>query len=176
AYFCLGNTLCAQGRFADAREPLRRAQALWSKDPSRRQEATEQAEQCEYLNVLDRKLPGVLKGDAKPGSVAEHLFLALVCGWKARYAAAARLYAEVFAAHPRSGDVADGYVRYNAACCAARASASEGEGTKSLPDKVLLMFRRQALHWLQGNLSLYATGFAHGATKEAMREQLARWL
>jgi hypothetical protein len=105
------------------------------------------------------------------------LSLAGLCTLKKRHAAAARFYADAFTDEPKlAADLRQQY-RYNAACSAALAATGRGEDAKNLPDKVVIMFRRQALAWLRADLAAY-TKFVEGnnaASKQAVRQRLEHW-
>jgi hypothetical protein len=75
---------------------------------------------------------------------------------KKRHAAAARLYADAFAAAPKLAADLNQQHRYNAACSAALAAAGQGEDAQRLPDKVVGMFRRWAFRWLSDDLKVYS--------------------
>jgi hypothetical protein len=63
------------------------------------------------------------------------------------------------------------------ACAAALAAAGQGEDAKDLPDKVAVMFRRQALAGLRADLAAYTKLVEGGnaATKQAVRQRLEHW-
>jgi serine/threonine-protein kinase len=129
---------------------------------------------------LDRRLPAILKGDARPAGAAECLELADLCRHPARrlHAAAARFYADAFAAQPRQADDLRRQYRYGAACSAARAAAGQGRDAKGLDDAERARWRRQALAWLRADLALYARLAQRGDAKAraAVRQRLAHWL
>jgi serine/threonine-protein kinase len=81
--------------------------------------------------ALEGRLPAVLQGPDKPTNAAELLDLAWVCQLRKRYAAAARLAADVFAAKPQPRDDVPGARRYNAACAAALAGCGLGADAAS---------------------------------------------
>jgi hypothetical protein len=95
---------------------------------------------------------------------------------KRLYATASRLYADAFAVNRRLADDLKQQFRYNAACSACLAAMGKGEDARPLPDKVIVMLRRQALGWLRADLALY-TKLAEGnaAAKQAVRQRLERW-
>jgi tetratricopeptide (TPR) repeat protein len=93
------------------------------------------------LRELLLRLPGVLAGKEKPRNPAEACAFADLCAqpFQKRYAEAARLYTDAFAADPGlAADLKAGH-RYNAACCAALAG-----------------LRKQSLDWLRADLALNA--------------------
>jgi tetratricopeptide (TPR) repeat protein len=164
AHTGLGMALLQQGRFAEARAATRRSLELLPPREPARQFASQQLQQCERLLALEEKLPAVLKAEARPADAAEAAALAECCVvYKRHPAAAARLYAEAFAADPRLANDPLQPHRYNAACAAALAAAGRGEDAKLLPDKEVALLRRQALAWLRADLA-------------ARRSQLKSWL
>jgi serine/threonine-protein kinase len=158
AYCNLGQLLQGQGRFAEALESLRRGHDLGGKSPGWRSPSADWARQCERFVELDRMLPAVLRGEARPATAAEGLELASLCQLpcKRLHAAAARLAADAFAADPKLADDLRQQPRYNAACSAALAAAGQAEDAKRLPDRGALALRRQALDWLRADLAAWA--------------------
>src|SRR5262249_35726295 len=72
--------------------------------------------------------------------------------YKKLYAAAARWFAEAFAAEPQLSADLDAGHRYYAARAAVRAGCGQGRDAAGLDDKSRASFRRQALDWLQAEL------------------------
>jgi serine/threonine-protein kinase len=176
AHYNLGRALFLQGRFAEAGKATRRSLELFPQRDPWRQAASKQLRQCEH-QALDEKLSAILNGEAGPAGAAEGAALAQFC-WEHRrlYAAAARLYADAFAADPKLAADLSQQHRYNAACSAALAAAGQGEDAKRLPDKAVAMLRRQAIGWLRDDLALYAK-LAEGdaAAKQFVRQHLTHW-
>jgi serine/threonine-protein kinase len=174
----LGQALLMQGRYGEARDAIRRAlQLLPASHPLRRVVAP-QLRTCEELLALDGKLPPVLGGEETPANPGEAVTLARMCQkHKKRHAAAARLYADAFAAEPRLAADLNQQHRYNAACSAALAAAGQGEDARLLPDKVAGMFRNWALTWLRDDLKAYdgLAGQANPAVRQAVRQRLLHW-
>jgi serine/threonine-protein kinase len=111
---------------------------------------------CQCLLDLDKRLPALLKGDDQPKDSAEQLTLAELCCYKKRYAAAARFYAQAFAADPRLANNLQCQARYNAACAAGLAAARQGKDAAQLQDQECARLRQQALAWLQADLAALA--------------------
>jgi serine/threonine-protein kinase len=123
-------------------------------------------------------LPDVLNGKVQPADTAERLALAQFCQeHKQRYAAAARFYAETFAAEPKLSGDQPSRLRYNAACVAALAGCGEGEDAKSLGDKEQARLRRQALDWLQADLAAWRGLLEKEPAKacRAVMQQMRHW-
>jgi serine/threonine-protein kinase len=177
AHFNLGLALLREGRFPEAREATGRWLEGLPDNDHLRQPVAEILRQCEQMLALEPKLPAVLRGEAAPASPAETADLAQVCLYKKLFAAAARLYADAFAADPGLADDLRRQHRYSAACAAALAAAGQGEDAGQLPDKVVRMLRRWALGWLRADLAL-CTGSAaryEPGAKEEVRQRLASW-
>jgi hypothetical protein len=103
---------------------------------------------------LQSRLPALLEGKEQPKDAAERLALAGLCQRldKQLYAAAARWYAEAFAAQPSLADDLSTTSRYDAACVAALAGCGQGKDAARLDDTERGRLRRQALDWLQADL------------------------
>jgi tetratricopeptide (TPR) repeat protein len=177
-HFCLGLAFLQKGQFADARKEIRHARRLLQADDPLRPLVVQYLQQCQRLLVLDRKLAAVLKGEVRPRDAAERLELALFCQQtKHCYAAAARFYAEAFAAQPKlTGDLTRQH-RYNAACCAALAAAGRGQDASNLGNGERSRLRKQALAWLRADYDLWAGRLAGGkpADREAAQKVLRHW-
>src|SRR5262249_37740162 len=94
AYGVLGQCLLGKGRHAEAWDDAPRAAELLPENHPLRALASRQVQTCERLLKLDERLPRLLRGEERPGSVPEHLALASICRRDRQlYAAAARLYA-----------------------------------------------------------------------------------
>jgi serine/threonine-protein kinase len=174
----VGLALQEQGRFTEALAWLRRGRDLSGRTPGWDRLSAFLLRQCERLIELDRTLPAVLEGRAEPASAVERGELASLCGHNKRlHVAAARLYAEAFAANPWLATDLRQQRRYNAACSAALGAAGRGDDARPLPDRVGLSLRRQALRWLRAELEVY-TKAAQGndpRVKETVRQRLLRW-
>jgi serine/threonine-protein kinase len=101
-------------------------------------------------------LPAVLEGKDQPRDAAEALAFARLCERCHRqYAAAARFYAEAFAAQPQRAEELNGH-RYDAACAAALAGCGRGEEADKPDDKEKVRLRGQALEWVRADLQALA--------------------
>jgi tetratricopeptide (TPR) repeat protein len=176
AHCNLGHAFVRQGQFAPAVCSLRRGHEQGSRQGSRwRYPSAAWVRNAERLLALEGKLAAALRGGYRPADAAEGLGLAWLCGqpYQRRYAAAARLYAEAFAAEPGyAADLGAGH-RYNAACAAALAAAGQGEQSPPRgPERSQL--RGQALAWLRADLAVWAR-LAEKAPPQA-RQQVRRTL
>jgi hypothetical protein len=178
AYCGLGCALRDQGRFADALANLRHGHALGSQEQGWSYPSAEKVRRCERLVELERKYPAIRDGKAKPANAAEQIEFAWLCSAKQCYAAAARIYAEAFAARDKDNEKLKAENRYVAACCAAWAGCGQGKDAGRLDEKERTRWRRQAREWLRAELVLHAQRL-HNATpaaRAAIRQAMQHWL
>jgi tetratricopeptide (TPR) repeat protein len=177
AHGALGEALLQQGRFAQACAANRRCLQLLPAGHSLRPSVSQHLQRCQQLLELDERLSAVLQGKAQPKDASERLRLAGVALRPARgqYAAAARLYAEAFAAKDARADLLAGH-RYNAACASALAAAGKGQGAARLTDKERARLRGQALDWLKADLTAWGN-LAAGPAEQRLRvrQTLTHW-
>jgi hypothetical protein len=114
--------------------------------------------QVEHFIDLDRDLPAFLTGKRQPSGPDEQIELAALCGHPAKrlYAAAARFYADAFAARPALADDLRAGHRYNAACCAALAGCGRGQDQPTPDAQGRARLRRQALDRLRPDLAAWS--------------------
>ena len=178
AHYTLGQILRCQDRLTDALQSLRRSHELAAKTPGSALPTAEEVRRCERMIDLDRRLPAVLSGEAKPASTTERLEFALLCQlYKHRPLDALLFFTEAFADDPKLADKEPKHYRYNAACCAIVAAAGRGPDGHQLPDKVRTMWRRQGMAWLRADLDFYARQLAFGGdtVKAKVRQQMFHW-
>src|SRR5262249_7904186 len=156
----LGVALHGQGKFEEARKAFRRAAALFPDGSPLRQQSQQAIKGVERQIELDALLADVLAGKAQPASPPERLRLAALARqpYRARYATAAALYADAFAARPSLAPPN----RYNAACAAAQAGTGQGKDAAKLGGSQRLALRRPALTWLRARLASWSRLFAQG--------------
>ena len=120
-------------------------------------------------------LPAFLRGDHRPRDNDERLAMLGACQAADRPAAAARLYAEAFAADPRlADDPAAG--RYNAARAAALAGVGRGADAAHLAEVERRRWREQARRWLRADLAVRRESLAHpSAGASPARQSPASW-
>jgi serine/threonine-protein kinase len=171
----LGQALLACGEFTAAREATRRCLELLPPRHPLRDAVAQQLRQCERAIGLGEKLQAVLGGEVGPTGAAEALDLAQLCQQpsQGRHVAAARLYADAFAADPSL----QSQHRYNAACSAARAAAGQGKDAQKLDAQQKQRLRQQALDWLRADLDALNKRLAEGAPKHrvAICKVLRHW-
>jgi serine/threonine-protein kinase len=178
AHCNLGHALGRQGRFSDALAALRRGHELGSRTPNWPYPSAKWVREARRLVNLDARLPKVLSGQAQPRGTAERLALAELCRiHKKRYAAAARFYADTFAAQPELADDLSGN-RYNAARAAALAGCGQGKDAADLPHQERARLRRQALSWLRAELNAWKGRLrtSEGGARSRIAAQMRHWL
>jgi tetratricopeptide (TPR) repeat protein len=153
AHCNVASVLMRQGRFAESLAAYQRGHELGTKQPGWRHPSAAWVYRAEQLAVLEASLPAYLRNERKPRDSEERLALILVCRAKRFHHAAARLYADAFAAEPKLADDLKGGHRYNAACTAALAAAGHGADAAKLEDAAKAILRRQALDWLKADLT-----------------------
>jgi Flp pilus assembly protein TadD len=154
AHCNLGNALRDQGHFEGALACLKRGHELGAQRPGWRHPSAQWVREAERLVPLERKLPAILKGEVRPAGAVECLDFAALCQATKRYAAAARFYADAFAADPKAADDLRAGHRYNGACCAALAAAGRGTDDPKPDAAERARLRGQALGWLRADLAL----------------------
>jgi WD40 repeat protein len=129
---------------------------------------------AQLLYELHDPLPEVLAGRAKPANAAQAADLAVRCGFHKRlYTAAARLYAEAFAADPPLENLTPGQ-RYDAACFAALAAAGQGNDAAALGASERARLRRQAHDWLRAELKHWTKTLEVEGHNDVLR-QMQHW-
>jgi tetratricopeptide (TPR) repeat protein len=180
AHYLLGNALGQQGKFLQAVEELRLGHELGSRNPSWRDPSARWLRDAEQLAVLDARLPQFLTGEAQPADGAERALLCWLCQqpYKQLHAAAARFYAEAFAAQPKLAENLRSADRYNAACAAALAGCGQGKDADQLDDRERVRLRRQALTWLRADLAAWRKHLEPDEAKGGsdVRETMQHWL
>ena len=153
----VGSMLLLEGQFQGAIAEYRAALRL-NKDFA---EARNNLRHAEEMARLHDRLRDVLEGKDQPKNAAERLGFAQFCKlpYRKQYAAAARFYAEAFAAEPKLGENPRAGRRYHAACAAALAACGQGQDAAAINDKERARLRQQARDWLRADL-----------------EALSRWL
>jgi tetratricopeptide (TPR) repeat protein/serine/threonine protein kinase len=153
----LGTALVEKGLFHQAVEELRLGHQLGSQDPRWPYRSEQWLRNAERMVDLDAKLAKVLRGETPPVDAGERTQLGWLCQqpYKLLNAAAARFYAEAFAAEPKLADDLGTGHRYNAACAAALAAAGHGRDADKLDDQQRARLRRQALTWLRADLAAW---------------------
>src|SRR5262249_7032107 len=170
----LGLVLMGFGRFTDAVRALKTAEELGSKRKDWHLPTARWLQRAKKLQALDAKLLKVWSGEVAPRDAAEQIALAECARYKGLTAAAARLYADAFAAGPKLAEQTN---RYNAARAAALAGCGQGKDGEMLDAKQRGRFRRQALDWLQAHLVAWKQRLKSGEPGELMaaRQSFQHW-
>jgi serine/threonine-protein kinase len=172
AYGALGQALLAQGAFEEARAANQKALQLLPQGHPLRPHVTRLLQDCQRLLDLERRLPGLLAGDEQPKDAAEQLALGDLCRrYKKRYAAAARFYADAFAA----GAAQSSQRAYNASCAAILAAAGKGEDAAKLDAQEKTRLREQALAWLTSALTILDKLVEDPERRKEVRQKLHHW-
>jgi serine/threonine-protein kinase len=177
AHCNLGLALMRQGRFAEARPCLRRGHELALKDPHWTAPTGKWLSTCDHFLELEKRLPAILKGSARPARVGERLDFALMCRYKRLVVASARLYEEAFQSNPEVAEDRKSYHRTSAARAAALAGCGEGEDAAGLDEVSRARLRQQALVWLRADLASLSRLFDRGpkAVRRAVCQVLRQW-
>jgi serine/threonine-protein kinase len=173
----LGNVLQRQGKHAEAEAEYRQALRLRPDDHEAHHfhrnlgdalatQGKHAEAEAEYRQAL-RLRPG------DPSAIYNLGFL--LCRQKP--AAAARFYAEAFAAEPKLADDPRFRNRYNAACAAALAGCGQGQDAGKLDDKERARLRKQALAWLRADLEAWRHLLEKGPdqTRAHVQQTLRHW-
>jgi serine/threonine-protein kinase len=152
----------------------------------------------EAERLLLPNLPAFLEGKYQPKDNDERLALLGICLSRGLYAAAARLFADAFAADPKLADeltaeclrrtrgpeqpgdpieVFNAACRYLAARCAALAGCGLGKDGAGLSAKERTRWRRQARAWLRADLAVWARMLEDGSEsdRDLARKMLTWW-
>jgi hypothetical protein len=107
------------------------------------------------LHALDARLDDVLRGEG-PKDNAERLALARRAYNTAKYATAAKLWAEALETDPKLAESRQDQLRYDATCAAAMAANGAGKDDPPPDDATRTRLREQALVWLRAELAAWA--------------------
>jgi eukaryotic-like serine/threonine-protein kinase len=173
----LGIAFRRKGLYAEALAAFRRGHELGSKDPDWPYPTAQSVRETEQVVELDKKLPAILSGHAKPSDATESLALAKLCHDKSLHGAAARFWSEAFRAQPKLADDLMVFNRYNAACDAALAGSGQGKDDPPLDEATKSRWRKQALEWLKAELAAWAKFLKSGTPHPlpSLSELLRRW-
>jgi serine/threonine protein kinase len=176
AFACaaVGWALHRQGRFTEALPLYRNSLAA---EPSTGW-VRGNLEQVERGAAVEPRLADFLAGKHRPAGNDERLALAHLCGARGLNAAAARLYAEAFAADPAVAEDLEAAHRYDAACYAAMAGCGRGEDAAGLDVEEKARLRARAIAWLRANLACWADRLGGGkdADRAEVRGKMRHWL
>jgi len=173
----LGHVFRQQGRFVEALAELKRGHELGSKKPNWPYPSAQWVRETERLVEIDRKLPAILAGKARPLDALGSLDLAQLCHLKKLYGASARFWADAFQTEPKLAEDMQVQNRYNAACDAALAGSGQGKDNPPLDDAAKARWRRLAIDWLKADLTTWskAVGSGPAQARQAIPETLQHW-
>jgi serine/threonine-protein kinase len=144
-------------------------------------------------------LPAFLQGDYRPRDNDERVALLGICLSRGRARAAARLFADAFAADPGLSDsmmteclgraiqryrsTADTPAAFNAPCrylaarCAALAGCGRGKDADKLAEAERARWRKQAREWLRADLAMWATKLESDSqvARKLAKSMLTNW-
>jgi hypothetical protein len=160
------------GKWAEARAALKRAEGrvAGGGPAGLRRRVRQMCDDLDLVDALDRIR---LKEATAP---PEMIHWADLCRLQKGYAAA-RFYADAFAADPKLADDLKAGHRCNAACAAARAGCGEGEDAAGLKEVERARLRRQAHAWLRADLAAWARRLEGGQAQDrpAVVAKLRHW-
>ena len=154
-YVLLGQCEEYQGNLDQALAAYRRGQELSEYGKPVTPALLEMIRSVERQIALAARLVGVLRGEDKPSSAAESLAFARLCSGRKLYVAAARFFADAFAADPKLALDRDAQDRYDAACSAALAGCGKCKDNPPPEEAARTRLRRQALDWLRAELEAW---------------------
>jgi serine/threonine-protein kinase len=119
----------------------------------------------------------ILTGTEKPANAFEKFEFAQLCVLRKLHAAAARLYADAFAAKPAWAEEPRTGYRYEAACSAALTGCGRAEDGAERGDAERARWRAQTRQWLRADLDAWTRKLASGlaADRAEVHNTLARW-
>jgi Flp pilus assembly protein TadD/serine/threonine protein kinase len=173
AYNDLGLALRDQKKLDEAVAAFRKADQLLPHHPVIRNNLRRTQRWLE----LDKRLPDILAGKAKPSSPQEQIELARFWLYKEYYRTAACFFSTAFTAEPKLASDLNVPHRYSAACAAALAAVGQGADAAQLDDKERARLRQQALDWLRADLTAYVRLAEQGNpnARQAILQYLAHW-
>ena len=155
-HYELAMALRRGGRYEESLAEMKWSRELGGSNPGYRVLVKVGVRDAERLVELDRNLPAILAGQAKPLEAAETPTLAKLCYDKKLHAASARFWSEAFQAQPKLADNMQVHNRYNAACAAALAGSGQGKDDPPLDDTAMARWREQAIDWLKADLAAWS--------------------
>jgi hypothetical protein len=125
------------------------------------------------LQKLEPQLPAFLNGEVQPKDNTERILVAQLCTYKQHFRAAVRFYQAAFSAEPIPASSLSLH-RFDAARAAAASAAGKGNDP-STEESERSRLRRQALDWLQAELSLWRKVAENGNAPLTVHQKLNRW-
>src|SRR5262245_32392321 len=148
-----------------------------AKGDPHRQLWQQQRKRCQRFEILDARLPAILRKSEKPANAAEQIEFARLCLLKKLHAAAAGFFAAAFAMKPELAKDPRTGCRYDAACSAALAGCGRGADGAEQSDAERARWRAQARRWLRADLDAWARRLESGLAvdRATVQERLAWW-
>ncbi len=167
AHCNLGQLLREKGLYVEALAEYRVGHEFGSKRPGWPYPSEAWVRDCEQMVAIEKKLPAILRGEAKPANAAERVAIAQFCYDKQLHATAARFWTEAFQAEAKLADDMTAQNRYTAACSAALAGASKSKEDPPPSAEAQGKLRQQALDWLRADRGYWSTT-AEGGSPQSM--------
>ncbi|MBI1191092.1 MAG: protein kinase [Tepidisphaera sp.] len=161
-----GAALEESGRFEEAKSQFREALTL---DPHKRA-ALLGVERCDAMLALEPRLDAVLQGAEVISDPSERVRFASLSRYKGRFAEAAHLYADSFAADPALAEDIMRGLRYEAACAAALAGVGAGAHAPGPAEQA--KWREQARAWLQADIDVMRPTLMNDTAPRQLRDRL----
>ncbi len=178
AYCNRAKSLLHQGKIVEALADCRRGHEIGSKIPGwqNHYDSARWIRDYELLAALEERLPALIQGKQKPANPSEYLELARLCTFKQLHGAAAKFFADAFAARPALATERAGHL-YQAASAAADAGCGKGKDTPALDKEQQAHWRKQALAWLEADISLKSQQIQSGepGVRSAAISALEHW-
>ncbi len=114
------------------------------------------AEKGAFAIALAKRWPAILKGEDRPRDTAERLALAQIAYDRQHFAAAARFWAEAFAADPKLGADRNAQRFYHGARAAILAAEGKAKDDPPPDDAARAKLRSQARQWLKAELDSWS--------------------
>jgi tetratricopeptide (TPR) repeat protein len=173
----LGKALLLQGRPGEALGPLGEAARLLPGKVAQDRGLPADLSLAKRLEGLEKRLPALVAGNDRLGDDRERLEFCELLRRQERFAAAARFWADAFAADSKTAEDLKAAHRYHAACHAALAAAGKGEDAGKLDAKERARLRTQALDWLRADLALRTRQLESGRPDDRAEVQfvIKRW-
>jgi serine/threonine-protein kinase len=173
----LGQALLAKGQLVEADAEIGRGLELLPREEKTIRGNLELLRvRCHRLMALEGRLAGILQGTDKPAA-GECIDAAELCFIRNHYAAAARLYAEAFAAEPSLAEDLRAGRRLNAARAAALAGCGRGDDAAAPSESERARMRQQAREWLSLDLIEWTRKLESTDSQDRfdVHEALMRW-
>jgi serine/threonine-protein kinase len=172
----LGRALLAKGEFSQALDVVG---GITGRMPPLEQfhDPASIARKVERTISLEVRLPALLRGEGRPVDADEAAEFGRLCSYKQLYATSTRYWSEAFSARPELAVDTTEPNRYQAACAAARAGCGIGKDDPAPSNATRQQLRRQALDWINAELTAVTHLNEKGTPRERGRvlKRIGRW-